>query len=112
MTLTEILTFVKAGYKFTEIKELMQMVTNEKEEVEHKKEDEPKKENQTKDDDSPTLDNEKEEESEVKNIDYKALYEETQKELKKAQSDNVNKNVADIEKNVDEMLSDMFAEYM
>ena len=92
MTIKDILDFAKAGYKPSDVKELMALAEPEQKEPEQK-------EPEQKEPDVP---------------DYKKLYEESQKKLKAAQKANTQQNLASNEKEVtaEDILTDLAASFM
>lgn len=92
MNLTDIIALAKAGYKPADIKELVSLSTdnatlNETKPTESLAEEVP----QVSEAQNATMQPEVEEKP---TIDYKALYEQAQSELKKAQQNNIRQNVS------------------
>lgn len=87
LTLSEILTLARAGYKASEIRELDKAKA---EEPETEPQPEVKPEPETEPDQGSEA---AEPENTVPEPDYKAMYEESQKKLQEAQKDNVNKQM-------------------
>lgn len=89
MKITDIVALAKAGYKYSEVKELIQLASDTKDdpEKEEQKETEPEEEEQ-KQDESEEKETENHTEDTSDDPDYKALYEESQKQLKAAQAAN------------------------
>ena len=87
LTLSEILTLARAGYKASEIRELDRARAEEPE-------PEPKPEVKPEPEAEPDQGSGAEEpENTAPEPDYKAMYEESQKKLQEAQKDNVNKEM-------------------
>ena len=98
MKLDDILTFVKAGYKPSEIKELLEMETSSEVKTKNIQTPETATPNQQTEEDKP----------EAEEIDYKKLYEESQAQIKNLQKSNVNKdNSIHTEKSEEEILSEL-----
>lgn len=92
MKIADIVALAKAGYKYSEVKELIQLASDtkddpEKEEQKEEQETEPEKEEQ-KQNEAKEKETEPDTETEADDPDYKALYEESQKQLKAAQAAN------------------------
>lgn len=91
MNLADLLTFAKAGYTPAQVKELLSMPLNEdikKEEIEESKEKLQEVEEKIEIPEENIIVKETE-----KQIDYKTLYEDSQKKLQEAQKQNINQNI-------------------
>lgn len=84
MNLTDIISLAKQGYKPDDIKELIAL----------SKEDE-KESNESKATENSTDGAEGEPEESIDNVDYKKLYEESQKKIEALQKENVNKDLSE-----------------
>ena len=95
MKFEDLVTFAKAGYKPSEVKELLELqVESEKEPLLEDKEPLP--------------------EDKEPEVDYKKLYEETQEKLKEAQKANVTKDVSNSEDEPsdEDIVKDLFRSFM
>ena len=109
MKFEDLVTFAKAGYKPSEVKELLELqVESEKEPLLEDKEPLPEDKEPLPEDKEP-LPEDKEPE-----VDYKKLYEETQEKLKEAQKANVTKDVSNSEDEPsdEDIVKDLFRSFM
>ena len=102
MTIKDILDFAKAGYKPSDVKELMALAEPEQKEPEQKEPEQKEPEQKEPEQKEPDV------------PDYKKLYEESQKKLKAAQKANTQQNLASNEKEVtaEDILTDLAASFM
>ena len=105
MKLSEIIALSKAGFKAAEIRAMMQDPEPEEPEEEPEELEEPEEPEE-----APEEPEEEPEEPE-KEPDYKALYEESQKQLKKAQQLNRKKPINSDDKSDEEIVSDLINNY-
>lgn len=106
MKISDIVALAKAGYKYSEVKELIQLATETPEASEEVKE--------SGSDETPEASEEAQEsepEETEDTIDYKALYEESQKALKAAQAAN-RKQPKDEPKSAEEIALEHFKEIL
>ena len=117
MELKDLLTFAKAGYTPAQVKELLAIQTpvptaqeEQKEEIQEPKEiiQEPKEINQEVEEPKTNAVIQETE----KQIDYKSLYEESQKKLKEAQSINVHTNIEPLKENDEEIVIGMISNFL
>lgn len=114
MELKDLLTFAKAGYTPSQVKELLAIQTpvpaEQEEQIQEHEENlqEPKEIIQeVEEPKTETVIQETE-----KQIDYKALYEESQKKLKEAQSINVHTNIEPLKENDEEIVIGMISNFL
>lgn len=111
MNITDIIALAKAGYKKADIKELLELETDNPNNSESKP-------TETQTEGAPEVTEEKnvtvQPESKEPELDYKALYEQSQAELKKAQQKNINKDVSNVQQGPSDMdiLNDITASFM
>lgn len=114
MELKDLLTFAKAGYTPSQVKELLAIQTSAPTEQEEpiaepeEKLQEPKEIIQeVEEPKTETVIKETE-----KQIDYKSLYEESQKKLKEAQSLNIQTNIEPLKENDEEIVIGMISNFL
>ena len=112
MKFSEMMELAKAGYKPAEIAEMAKL---------EKVADAPEEEEEIKDDtladmeDKETpqdVQNQNDKDDDADQTDYKALYEQSQKALKEAQSANVNQNIGGTDKKDEDILADAIRGFM
>ena len=112
MNVNDLIALAKAGYTPEFLTKLLGVETEEKKEIELPKEPEPEPEPQP----DPKPEPEPEPQTEPKpepEIDYKALYEEEQKKVKKLQAQNVQKDIsgAQLPTSVEEHVLGIFKDF-
>lgn len=113
MELKDLLTFAKAGYTPTQVKELLAIQTPapaEQEQIQEHEENLQEPKEIIKDIEEPKTETVIQETE--KQIDYKALYEESQKKLKEAQSLNVQTNIEPLKENDEEIVIGMISNFL
>lgn len=123
MELKDILTFAKAGYTYSQVKELLGIQTpaptpteQQIQIAEHEEKfQEPKEIIQEPKEIIQEIEEPKTEtviKETEKQIDYKALYEESQKKLKEAQSLNIQTNIEPLKENDEEIVIGMISNFL
>lgn len=107
MTAKEMFELAKAGYKPTEIAEMHKLMKDADPEIQPKEEPEKQPEEQPKEEPEKQPEEQPKEE-----LDYKKLYEESQKRLEAAQKDNLSKDMSGGQPKDDDILANLVRGFM